>query len=422
MTVTAGAERATFYAYPARICSRIQIWLIASGYNRPIVRRCSTDGLVLEHVQCIVAGAGVVGLAIARELAMAGREVLILEAENAIGTGVSSRNSCVIHAGIYYPANSVRANVCVPGKHALYEFCESHGVSHQRIGKIIVATEESQIPALHAIAGKAAANGVHDLVPLDQSQARELEPNVDCVAAMLSPSTGIVDVHEYMLALLGDAESHGAMLALATPVTGGDVRQGRITITAGEDADFEVSCDTFVNCAALGAQALARGLAGLDADTIPTLHYAKGNYYSLMGRTPFSRLIYPMPQGAWLGVHATLDLAGRCRFGPDLHWVDDLNYDVDAHAMDDFYASIRRWWPDLADGQLQPDYSGIRPKIYGPGEEAADFLLQGPATHGIAGLVNLYGIESPGITSSLAIAEQVRALLDAGAPAMRAHQ
>jgi L-2-hydroxyglutarate oxidase LhgO len=295
-------------------------------------------------------------------------------------------------------------------------------VSHQRIGKIIVATEESQIPALHAIAGKAAANGVHDLVPLDQSQARELEPNVDCVAAMLSPSTGIVDVHEYMLALLGDAESHGAMLALATPVTGGDVRQGRITITAGEDADFEVSCDTFVNCAALGAQALARGLAGLDADTIPTLHYAKGNYYSLMGRTPFSRLIYPMPQGAWLGVHATLDLAGRCRFGPDLHWVDDLNYDVDAHAMDDFYASIRRWWPDLADGQLQPDYSGIRPKIYGPGEEAADFLLQGPATHGIAGLVNLYGIESPGITSSLAIAEQVRALLDAGAPAMRAHQ
>jgi len=365
----------------------------------------------LEHVQCIVAGAGVVGLAIARELAMTGREVLILESQNAIGTGVSSRNSCVIHAGIYYQANSVKARVCVPGKHALYDFCDSHGVSHQRIGKIIVATQESQIPALHAIAAKASTNGVHDLVALDQRQARELEPEVDCVAAMLSPSTGIVDVHEYMLALLGDAESQGAMLALATPLTGAEVRSGRIVVTAGEEADFQLSCDMLVNAAALGAQALAHSIRGLDAATIPALHYAKGNYYSLMGRTPFSRLVYPMPEDAWLGVHATVDLAGRCRFGPDLHWVDDLNYDVDAHALDNFYSSIRRWWPGLEDGALQPDYSGIRPKIYGPGETAADFLIQGPHEHGIPGLINLYGIESPGITSSMAIAEYVRTML-----------
>ena len=368
----------------------------------------------LEHVQCIVAGAGVVGLAVARELAMAGREVLVIESQNAIGTGVSSRNSCVIHAGIYYPANSVKAKVCVPGKHALYDFCATHGVSQQRIGKIIVATRESQIPALHAIAAKAAANGVHDLQALDQRQARALEPEIDCVAAMLSPSTGIIDVHEYMLALLGDAESHGAMLALATPVTGAEVNNGRIVVTAGEDADFQLSCDAFVNSAALGAQALAHAIRGLDPATIPPLHYAKGNYYSLAGRTPFSRLVYPMPEGAWLGVHATLDLAGRCRFGPDLQWVDELNYDVDAHALDDFYASIRRWWPDLADGALQPDYSGIRPKIYGPGEPASDFLIQGPQQHGIAGLINLYGIESPGITSSLAIAGHVRVMLGDG--------
>ena len=293
----------------------------------------------------------------------------------------------------------------------MYEYCASHGVSHQRTGKIIVATHDSQIPALRAIAEKAAANGVHDLVALDKSQARALEPEVNCVAAMLSPSTGIVDVHEYMLALLGDAESHGAMLALQTAVTAAAVSNGRIVVSAGDDEDMKVSCDVFINAAALGAQSLAHSIQGLDPATIPRLHYAKGNYYSLMGRTPFSRLVYPLPDGAWLGVHATLDLAGRCRFGPDLHWVDELNYDVDAHALDEFYASIRRWWPGLADGTLQPDYSGIRPKIYGPGQEAADFLIQGPRDHGVAGLINLYGIESPGITSSLAIAQRVHSLL-----------
>jgi len=368
----------------------------------------------LEHVQSIVIGAGAVGLAIARRLAMAGQEVLVLEAESAIGTGVSSRNSCVIHAGIYYPRDSVRARVCVAGKQALYDFCASHGVSHQRTGKLIVATHDSQVPALHAIRDKAAANGVPDLVPLDREQARALEPEVECVAAMLSPSTGIIDVHEYMLALHGDAEAHGAMLALATPVTGGDVRGPRPVVEAGEGDTFQVSCDVLVNCAALGAQGVARSLRGLHPDTIPRLHYAKGNYYSLMGRTPFSRLIYPMPDGAWLGVHSTLDLAGRCRFGPDLQWVDELDYNVDGHALDGFYDSIRRWWPGLADGALQPDYTGIRPKIYGPGEPVADFLIQGPDTHGVAGLINLYGIESPGLTSSLAIAEEVLTLATGG--------
>jgi L-2-hydroxyglutarate oxidase LhgO len=364
----------------------------------------------LEHVQTIVIGAGVVGLAVARRLAMAGQEVLILEAENAIGTGVSSRNSAVIHAGIYYETGSVKADVCVNGKHALYDFCESHGVHHARIGKLIVATDESQIPALDAIKDQAAANGVADLRRLDREEALEMEPEVDCVAAMLSPSTGIVDVHEYMLALQGDAEAHGAMLALATPVTGGDVSASRMVVEAGQDDAFRVSCDLLVNSAALGAQSVAHSLHGLDPASIPKLTLAKGNYYSLMGRTPFSRLIYPMPDGAWLGVHATLDLGRRCRFGPDLHWVDELNYDVDDQALDAFYESIRRWWPGLPDGTLQPDYTGIRPKIYGKGEPAADFLIQGPAQHGIPGLINLYGIESPGLTSSLAIAERVLAL------------
>jgi L-2-hydroxyglutarate oxidase LhgO len=225
-----------------------------------------------------------------------------------------------------------------------------------------------------------------------------------------------------MLALLGDAESHGAMLALQTPVTSGEIGNGHIVVNAGQDDDFQLSCDAFINAAALGAQSLAHSIRGLDSATIPQLHYAKGNYYSLMGRTPFSRLVYPMPDGAWLGVHATLDLAGRCRFGPDLHWVTELNYDVDAHALDEFYASIRRWWPGLADDTLQPDYSGIRPKIYGPGEEAADFLIQGPQQHGIAGLINLYGIESPGITSSLAIAKHVCGLLGEDIQTVRASQ
>jgi L-2-hydroxyglutarate oxidase LhgO len=364
----------------------------------------------LEHVQSIVVGAGVVGLAVARRLAMAGHEVLILEAENAIGTGVSSRNSCVIHAGIYYPRDSVKARVCVAGKHALYDFCASHGVHHQRIGKLIVASEHSQLPALAGIRAKAAANGVDDLVPVDQAQANALEPAVRCVGGLFSPSTGIVDVHDFMLALLGDAEAHGAMLALATRMRGGALGGDRIVIEAGEGEEFRVSCNLLVNCAALGAQGVARSLRGLDPASIPALHYAKGNYFSLAARSPFSHLIYPMPDDAWLGVHATLDLGGRCRFGPDIHWVQSLDYDVDQRELNAFYDSIRRWWPELPDGALQPDYTGIRPKLYARGEPAADFMIQGADRHGVPGLINLYGIESPGLTSALAIADEVLAL------------
>jgi L-2-hydroxyglutarate oxidase LhgO len=341
---------------------------------------------------------------------MAGHEVLILEAENAIGTGVSSRNSCVIHAGIYYERDSVKARMCVAGKHALYEFCAAHGVHHRRIGKLIVASDDSQLPALEGIRTKAAANGVGDLVRLDRAEANAMEPAVRCVGALFSPSTGIVDVHDFMLALLGDAQEHGAMLALATRVSGGEVGNGRIVVQAGQGEEFRVSCDLLVNCAALGAQDLSRSLRGLAPASIPPLYYAKGNYFSLAARSPFSHLIYPMPDGAWLGVHATLDLGGRCRFGPDVHWVQSLDYDVDQRELNAFYGSIRRWWPQLPDGALQPDYTGIRPKLYARGEPAADFVIQGPAQHGVAGLIALYGIESPGITSSLAIAEEVLVL------------
>ncbi len=364
----------------------------------------------MEKVDCIVIGAGAVGLAVARAQALAGREVLVLEAEPMIGSGVSSRNSGVIHAGIYYERNSVKARVCVPGKHALYDFCERHGVHHQRIGKLIVATDESQRPALDALRARAAANGVIDLEPLDVEQAHALEPAVHCVAALLSPSTGIVDVHEYMLALQGEAEANGAYVALATPCVGGSVAGKRLLVETGGTESMDLECNTLINCAALGAQDVANALNGLPAESIPRLHYAKGNYFGLTGATPFSRLIYPMPDGAWLGVHSTLDLGGRCRFGPDIHWVDDLDYDVDDQELEPFYGSIRRWWPALPDGALYPDYTGIRPKLYARGEPAADFMLQGPGEHGVPGLVNLYGIESPGLTSSLAIADEVLAM------------
>jgi L-2-hydroxyglutarate oxidase LhgO len=364
----------------------------------------------VERVECIVVGAGVIGLAVARSLARRGREVIVLEAEEVIGSGVSSRNSCVIHAGLYYAAGSIKARVCVAGKHALYDFCEAFGVGHARVGKLLVATEEDQLPALHALRGKAHDNGVDDLVYLTPEEARELEPEVRCVGAMLSPSTGIIDVHEYMLALQGDAEAHGAMLALASPCVGGSIEDDGIHLEVGGHEPLTLICAALVNSAALGAQGLARSLRGLAPETIPPLHYAKGNYFSLSGRSPFQRLIYPMPSDAWLGIHSSLDLGGRCRFGPDLQWIEGLEYDVDLARARDFYASIRRYWPGLRDGALNPDYTGIRPKI----TVALDFVIQGEAEHAVPGLVNLYGIESPGLTSSLAIGEEVADLLDAG--------
>jgi len=365
----------------------------------------------VERVQCIVVGAGVVGLAVARAIAAKGREVVVLESETHIGTGVSSRNSGVIHAGIYYEKNSLKARFCVQGKHALYRFCEKHGVSHARIGKLIVATDPAQLPALETLRARARDNGVDDLEYLTPKQVREVEPAVRCAGALLSPSTGIVDAHEYMLALQGDAEKYGAMMAPGTPFVRATVRGDGLRVEAGGDDPMTVDCDSMVNCAGLGAQAVAGGIDGLASDTIPALYPAKGNYFQLTGPCPFRRLIYPMPDAAWLGVHVGLDLAGRCKFGPDMHWVNTLDFDVDAGQAQAFYASIRRYWPELPDGALQPDYTGIRPKIYAKGESARDFYVQCADEHRVPGLINLYGIESPGLTSAIAIGDYVAALV-----------
>ena len=363
----------------------------------------------MDRVECTVIGAGVVGLAVARALALRGREVLVLERHEVIGSEVSSRNSGVIHAGLYYLTGSLKARACVAGKHALYDFCTSHGVAHARTGKLVVATEDDQLEAMGALMKRARRNGVEDLIRLDPKEAREVEPEVACAGAFLSPSTGIIDVHEYMLALEGDAEANGAFVALGSPCLGGAVRDDGIRIDVGGAEPMSLVSEVVVNAAALGAQDVAQHIEGLDPAHVPPLHYAKGNYFYLTGRSPFSHLVYPMPSGAWLGVHVGLDLGRRCRFGPDLHWVDTLDYDVDISQVERFHASIRRYYPGLRDGALLPDYTGIRPKIYGPGEAAPDFVVQGAETHGIDGLVNLFGIESPGLTSSLAIAEEVAA-------------
>ncbi|CAO3447579.1 NAD(P)/FAD-dependent oxidoreductase [Azospirillum largimobile] len=374
----------------------------------------------MERVECVVVGAGVVGLAVARRLARAGREVIVLEAADAIGTGTSSRNSEVIHAGIYYPTGSLRARLCVPGRDALYDYCAAHGVEHRRIGKLIVATEENQLPKLAAIRAQAAANGVTDLTEVDAATAMRWEPNLRTVGALLSPSTGIIDSHGLMLALLGDAEEAGAMLALQSPL----LRSHRIAdgfeLEVGGAEPMRLACSTLVNAAGLGAWAVARGLEGLDAAHVPPRVLAKGNYYALAtGRSPFSRLVYPVPVEGGLGVHLTLDLAGQARFGPDVEWLGDIaghgegpiDYAVDPVRADSFYGAVRAYWPGLPDHALVPAYSGVRPKLCGPGQPQADFLIQGPGTHEVEGLVNLFGIESPGLTSCLAIADAVAAEL-----------
>jgi len=364
----------------------------------------------VERVQCIGGGAGGVGLAVASALASRGREVAVLESETHIGTGVSSRNSGVIHAGIYYEKDSLKARVCVQGKHMLYRFCEKHGVSHARIGKLIVATDPAQLPALKQLQERARGNGVDDLEYLTPEQVTEMEPVVRCAGALLSPSTGIIDAHEYMLALQGDAEKYGAVIATGSGFVAASARGDGLRVAAGGADPMTLDCDCLVNCAGLGAQAVARGIDGLAVDTIPPLYPAKGNYFQLTGPCPFHRLIYPMPDAAWLGVHVGLDLAGRCKFGPDLHWVDDLDYDVNDSRAKEFYASIRRYWPELPQGSLEPDYTGIRPKIYAKGQTARDFYIQCADEHGVPGLINLYGIESPGLTSAIAIGEYVAEL------------
>ncbi|HZO03937.1 MAG TPA: NAD(P)/FAD-dependent oxidoreductase [Burkholderiales bacterium] len=358
----------------------------------------------MESVEAIVVGAGVVGLAIARALAMAGHEVVILEAEDAIGTHTSSRNSEVIHAGIYYPKGSLKARSCVAGKELLYEYCVAHGVPHRRSGKLIVATDAKQIQDLDGIQKRAHANDVTDVVWMTRDQARALEPEVSCVAALYSPSTGIIDSHALMLAYLGDAEDRGAMLGLKTELIGAQVAEEGFVLHTSE---MDVRCRILVNSAGLRAPSVARRIEGFPGKLVPPEFYAKGNYYSLSRKSPFSRLVYPVPEPGGLGVHVTLDLAGQARFGPDVEWIERVDYAVDPKRAERFYAAIRRYWPGLPDGALAPGYAGIRPKTAGPGEPAPDFEVQGPRAHGVPGLVQLFGIESPGLTSSLALAGMV---------------
>jgi L-2-hydroxyglutarate oxidase LhgO len=382
------------------------------------------------RVQTCVIGAGVVGLAIARQLALRGREVLVLEAARSFGTGTSSRNSEVIHAGIYYPYGSLKARTCIEGRKMLYRFCEDHGVNAQRVGKLIVATEPSEIPMLEHIASMARRNGVDGpaaLRFLTREEVADREPEVRCVGALLSPSTGIVDSHGMMLALLSDAESNGTDFSFGTRVCGArELRNGRLLIqtrNADEDLECDVECDEVVNAAGHGAPALARSIhspysltrSSTAAALVPTQYYAKGNYFALTGPSPFRGLVYPVPQQAGLGVHATVDLAGRCRFGPDVEWVsgtEDLA--VDPSRADAFYAEVRKYWPSLPDGALVPDYAGIRPKIQPLGQPSRDFALVGPKEHGVRGLVSLFGIESPGLTASLSLAQRVADVLSFG--------
>ena len=364
----------------------------------------------MEQVDCVVVGAGVVGLAVARALALAGREVLVLEAAEAIGTMTSSRNSEVIHAGIYYPQGSLKAQLCVQGKQLLYDYCQARGVGHRRCGKLLVATSEAQVAQLEGIIAKAAANGVDDLVLLTRAQAQAMEPALQCVAAIHSPSTGIIDSHAFMLALQGDLEHAGGLVAFNSPLARAQVQGDGIALWSSDGTALQAR--SVVNAAGLLAPQLARQFAGLAPEQVPPAYFCKGNYFTLAGRAPFSRLIYPVPEAAGLGVHLTLDLGGQAKFGPDVQWVDSADdLVVDPARGDAFYAEVRKYWPALQDGALQAGYAGIRPKINAPQESAHDFVIQGPAQHGVAGLVNLFGIESPGLTSSLAIAERVARLL-----------
>jgi L-2-hydroxyglutarate oxidase LhgO len=362
----------------------------------------------MEQLDTVIAGAGVVGLSIARRLAEAGREVLVLEAAARPGTGVSARSSEVIHAGLYYPPGSLRARLCVAGNRALYAYCAARGVPHRRVGKLIVATAEAQRARLDELLRTAQENGAVEVHPLTQEEAARLEPEVRCAAALFSPSTGIVDSHALMSALRADAEERGAVVVSNSPILGGRVTAEGIEIDVGGPDAARYRCRLLVNAAGLGAQALSRGLAGLAEATVPRQFLARGNYFALSGaRAPFRHLVYPVPEPGGLGVHVTLDLAGEARFGPDVEWIEREGYDVDPARADRFYAAVRRYWPALPEGALVPAYAGVRPKITGPGEPAADFVVEGPAEHGVPGLVALYGIESPGLTACLALADEV---------------
>lgn len=365
----------------------------------------------MEKVDVIVIGAGVVGLACGRALALAGREVLLLESESAFGTGVSSRNSEVIHAGLYYPSGSLKARHCVAGKRMLYDYCSARGIGFRRCGKLLVATEDAQVAQIQKLLANAHGNGVDDLTLINGTEARVLEPALKCKAALLSPSSGIIDSHAYMLSLLGDLENAGGIAVFNTPVIGGEITSDGVVVNArGADA---LQARLVVNCASLGAQAIAHAFHGFPAEHIPQLRYARGVYFSISGKSPFSHLIYPLPEAAGLGVHLTIDMGGQAKFGPDVEWIAEPSYTVDASRAESFYGQISKYWPGIKDHRLQPAYAGIRPKINAPDEPAADFYIAGREIHGVRGVINLFGIESPGLTGSLSIAGQVKELAEA---------
>ena len=365
----------------------------------------------MDHVQCLVVGAGVVGLAIGRALALAGREVLLLEAETSFGTATSSRNSEVIHAGLYYPTGSLKARLCVAGRRLLYDYCATHGVPQRKLGKLVVATRPEQIASLQALHAKALANGVEGCELIDLRAAGLLEPALRCVAAMHSRETGIIDSHALMLALLGDLERSGGTVAYASPFVRARRQDSRWIVRVGGAEPVDISCDVLVNSAGLQAQQVAARIEPLARRHVPPSFYARGCYFKLAGRAPFSRLIYPLPAPGGLGVHLTLDLGGQARFGPDVEWIDRIDYSVDPHRADRFYAEVREYWPQLPDASLAPDYAGIRPKLAGAADGVRDFIIDGPQQHGLEGLVNLFGIESPGLTACLSIGGAVAAML-----------
>jgi L-2-hydroxyglutarate oxidase LhgO len=366
----------------------------------------------MDSTEVVVIGAGVVGLAIARALAQAGRETLVLERHARPGEETTSRNSGVIHSGIYYPTGSLKARLCVRGRQLLYPFCQERGIAHRRCGKIIVAGE-LQIPALLKLHRKAVENGVDDLTILDAVQVHELEPEVSCAAGLMSPSTGIVDVHELLLAFLGDMEARGGALVLHSELQSARAVSGGIVVSVGSaGVSSDVHCRWLVNCAGLNAAELLHRIEGYPRDRLRTSYYAKGSYFACHGMQPFKRLVYPMPNEAGLGVHATLDMNGAVRFGPDVEWVEQPDYGVDAARADAFYTAIREYWPGIPEGSLRPDYAGVRPKLVGPGVAAADFEIETQADHGVAGLINLLGIESPGLTSSMAMGEAVTTMVE----------
>jgi len=363
-----------------------------------------------DQLDCVIVGAGVVGLAIARSLAMGGREVVVLEAEHEIGMHTSSRNSEVIHAGLYYPENSLKAELCVRGKQSLYRYCDERRIPHEKIGKLIIASSEGEVERLLAIQSQAVKNRVDDLRLIDEAEIRKLEPAIRGNAALLSPSTGIIDSHSLMIALLADIEAHGGVVLTHSLVGGAGVTESGFFLEVdGTEERFD--CRTLINSAGLFAQDFARTLDGLDASHVKTVRFAKGHYFAYQGKSPFGHLIYPLPSDGGLGVHATNDMGGNARFGPDVDWVDSIDYSFDESRKSRFTDSIKKYFPDLDEEKLVPAYTGIRPKLTGPGEPAADFLIQGEAGHGIKNLVNLFGIESPGLTACLAIADYVNNLL-----------